>query len=266
MTIIWHNGEFKEDGPVFWPSDRIRLGDGVFDTMLAIDGTPVFSNEHFERLLDHAASININVAYKINALIKNCEELLERNNAQRGHAVINTILSHGPGQRGVVTPENPNPQIVMRMCPPPQKLGSIRAIIAESTRRNEGSPLSQIKSFNYGDNILAMDEAQSAGVEDAILLNNKGQITCSTIGNIFICERDELITPPLEDGCMDGILRSKILQHYHAIERSILPGNLLRSDGIYVVNSVRGAIPVLRINEQAIPAPKIQIDPEFHMR
>ena len=54
MNIIWLNGRFVNESPVFLPSDRIRIGDGVFDTMLAVDGVPVHANEHFKRLLGHA--------------------------------------------------------------------------------------------------------------------------------------------------------------------------------------------------------------------
>lgn len=59
MNIIWLNGRFVNESPVFLPSDRIRIGDGVFDTMLAVDGVPVHANEHFKRLLGHADVLRI---------------------------------------------------------------------------------------------------------------------------------------------------------------------------------------------------------------
>lgn len=266
MSIIWHNGEFKGDEPVFLSNDRIRLGDGVFDTMLAIEGNPIYAEEHHERLLRHAATLNINAAYKFNDLTSIHQNILARNNLQHSHAVINTIISRGPAQRGLTPPQTPNIQLVIRAAEAPQAISSLNLIISKNTRRNEGSPLSQIKSFNYGDNILCAIESQQKDADDAIILNNKDNITCTTIGNIFICNGNNLITPPLSDGTLDGILRTKILHHFSVKERSITTETLLNSSGVYVTNSVRGAVPVYSINGTNMPEPSVKIPDNFHFR
>ena len=74
----------------------------------------------------------------------------------------------------------------MRTSPITPNNTPITAIIAKSTCRNERSPLSQIKSINYGDNILATQEAETANADDAIMLNTQGNAACFTIGNLVI--------------------------------------------------------------------------------
>ncbi len=265
MSIIWHNGDFKDDGPVFSSNDRMRLGEGVFDTMLALDGVPVMAEEHHDRLQRHAQIMGLNAAYKINGLKDFLVETLRRNHLDKGQAVLTTIVTGGPADRGLKTTESQDIQIIIRAAKAPKSRDHLRLIISKKTRRNEGSPLSRIKSINYGDHIIAANEAAQHGSDDAIMLNNQDQVTCATIGNIFICQDGMLITPRLDDGVVDGIFRAKILQHFDVTERSITQHDLLNSNGIYVTNTVRGAIPVSSVDGNDVPHPTFIIPRDFHL-
>ena len=264
MSIIWHNGTFRTDQPVFMAHDRLRLGDGVFDTMLAVDGKIIAAEEHCERLKRHAGVFNIHV--DTNPLIMAASELLKKNDLLSDHAVINTIITRGPANRGLKTPNNPDIQIVMRASYVPTDMPPPRLIIARSVRRNEGSPLSQIKSVNYGDSILARIEADNAGANDAIFLNNAGHVTCATGSNVFITQAGKLYTPPLSDGVMDGIIRAKIIRMYGAIEQSLTSADIEAADGLYLTNSVGGARAAESLNGRAFSLPSLRIDNDIHLR
>ena len=205
--IIYHNGQWAEDQAIFNFNDRIRLGDGVFDTMLVVDGTPIHYDLHAKRLIHDAKTLGI-----IIDRLPDPNEIIQKNNAEKGHYAINTIITRGIGERGLMPPETPQPTIAMRITPVPDEFPPIHAIISETVRRNEGSPLSRIKSCNYGDNILALLEAKKQSANEAILLNNKGLVTCASAGNIFAEIDGKLYTPPLSDGCMDGVTRKIILK------------------------------------------------------
>lgn len=287
MSIIWHNGIFKDDQPVFFASDRVRIGDGVFDTLLAIDGAPVLAPEHFERLLRHAGVMKIppltlpsprggegcaDLASEreprrswVRGMIETVEKILHKNNLCTNQAVINTIITRGPAGRGLAIPEKANIQIAMKASPAPDEYPPISAIIAKTIRRNEKSPLSWIKSLNYGDNIFAMGEAQQAGGNEAILLNNGGAVTCATSGNVFIVRGQSLYTPPLEDGVVDGIIRGKLIRELGAQEQSLSPADLENATGIYITSSVRGVVPVISLDGKKLTAPSLQIDKNFHL-
>src|SRR5690606_32907443 len=153
-------------------------------------------------------------------------ELLQKNGATQGRAVISTTITRGITARGLQAQDDNIPNIIMQIFPPPEKTPPMNVIIAQSARRNEGSQLSRIKSLNYGDNIMAMREAQAAKANDAIMLNNAGNIACFTTGNIFILKEGILSTPPLSDGAIDGIIRRKWMRLVKIRERSI-PGSAL---------------------------------------
>ena len=253
--IIYHNDQWIEDKAIFTFNDRIRLGDGVFDTMLIIDGTPVHYDIHAKRLIHDAKTFGITV----NSL-PDLNEIIKKNNAEKGRFALNTIITRGVGERGLMPPEIPHPTIVMRIAPVPDEFPPINAIISETVRRNEGSPLSRIKSFNYGDNILALIEAREKNANEAILLNNKGFVTCASAGNIFAVINGKLITPPLSDGCMDGVTRKIILEKMGGLEQSFTAEDLQNAQGLYITNSIRGASPIISFNGKPISAPTIKVE------
>lgn len=264
MNTIWLNGRFMPEGPVFLPRDRVRLGDGVFDTMLAVDGVPVHAGEHFERLLSHAGALKIKTGCSVSDLKTAVDGLLEQNNSRAGKFVINTLITRGAAERGLQLPENPAIQYVMSVSPAPATFAPVHAVIA-SVRRNEGSPLSRIKSCNYGDNILAAAEAHEKGANEAIMLNNRGHVACAAASNIFIVRDGRLLTPPLADGALDGITRRNLVKKHGAAEQSLTAADLAASQGIYLTSSIRGVVAVETLDGKNLPRPSLEIDKEFHL-
>lgn len=263
--MIYFNGELTDDVPIFEFQDRLRLGDGVFDTILVINGKPIHEHAHFSRLLKNAKTLKIHNLPNIEYLKNAATKIIESNESLTGHFVLNTLITRGIAERGLLPQKNAQPNIAMRIGPAPSEFPTIHAIIAETVRRNEGSPLSQIKSCNYGDNILALLEAQNKDANEAIMLNNAGNVTCASAGNIFCCINNELITPPLHDGAMDGITRQIIVEKFAAVERSITADELLGASGIYITNSIKGIMTVSSLNGKTLPQATIDIDKDAHL-
>jgi branched-chain amino acid aminotransferase len=261
--FIWHNGLIKEKrDPVLCASDRISRGDGVFDTMLVIDGQPIQYDAHFKRLKRHAAVLDID----LHADLKQAAlSLLKKNEHTKGRHILNTLISRGPAPRGLQIPAHSEPQIIMQIAPLGDDLPEIKAVISKTVRRNEGSPLSRIKSVNYGDNILALAEARKQGANEAILLNNAGRVACASIGNIFVMINGVLVTPPLQDGVLDGIARAILLKKHGAKEQSLNADDLHSAQGVYISNSVRGLLPVLSLDGKKLPVAALNINPDFHI-
>lgn len=266
MTLIWHNGAFKDDGPVLSLHDRIRLGEGVFNTMLAVDGQVMHGRRHMEKMLRNAHFfLDDPVLPEAGDLLQTAQSLLIKNGFMTGRYAVNTILTLGPAGGGIRTPDDPDIQLMMRALPVPAEFPPVHAVIAETVRRNEGSPLSQFKCSNYGDNILALREAQQKGANEAIMLNNKGHVATSTVANIVAVLGGKLTTPPLSDGCQGGVTRGLLLERYDIAERSITPEELEKADGIYLTNSLRGPIALSSLNGQSCPPPSLEIAKDFHL-
>jgi branched-chain amino acid aminotransferase len=266
MTVIWHNGSFKEEIPVFMAHDRIRLGEAIFDVMPAVDGRLCYANLHLPKLL-RAGDVFFGswTPPALEKLEDAARELLRHNNFTQGKYTIRTLITRGPAGDGIRLPETESLQIVMRTTPLPAEFPPINAIIATTTRRNEGSPLSRIKCANYGESVLALREAAEKGANEAIMLNNAGKIACATTSNIFIVLNGTLLTPPLDDGAQEGVTRRLVIEKYGALEKSLTPDDLLKAEGLYLTNSGRGVSAVHTLNGIKLPMPSIKIDKELHL-
>jgi branched-chain amino acid aminotransferase len=249
--IVFFKGRFLADDNVpLSPADRgLTLGDGVFDTLLAVDGQLRHAALHFERLLTHAAVLRIRNAETVQSLTTAAERLLAENRFIKDRYALRTTLTRGAGARGLMPPEQNQPTLLMRASPAPENPPPVHAVIARTTRRNEHSPLSRIKSINYGDNLLALLEAKDRGANEAILLNTAGDVACATAGNIFIREKGRLLTPPLSDGALDGITRRLLLEK-EGREQTLTPEHLRNADEIYITNSLQGVRPVGQLEDK----------------
>lgn len=238
--IIYLNGRYcpEQDAQIAVTDRGLTLGDGVFDTMLVHDGVAQDSTAHYERLRHHAAAIGIDFALPDwKGAIK---RLLHENTFKTGRHAVRTTVTRGPGARGLALPEPTVPTVIIRAAIAPPVPGPARLIVAQGVRRNEGSPLSRIKSLNYGDNIAAHREAQAMGADDAVMLNNRGDVACATASNLFVKYAGQWLTPPTNDGAMDGIVRARMLRTGKAREHSITPAMLAQAEDLMLTNSING--------------------------
>ncbi len=229
----------------------LLLADGVFDTLVAYSGVPQLLDAHVARLVRHAAAIYCSVsADLVRSTMLNCLKDFAGQDC-----ILRTTVTRGVTERGL-WPANTNaPTILCHATPFDRSLIGIPAkLIVSTIARNETSPTSRIKSLVYLDNVLAAREAHQAGADDALFLNSKGALTCTAIGNIFVVEGNVLITPPLHDGVLDGVIRDILLNHppqgFRVVEQTITLDRALKADAMMITNSVRLVRPVTNLNGQ----------------
>ncbi len=256
--IVYFNGAFlPADAAPLSLSDRgLTLGDGIFDTLLARDGAPVEAQAHESRFLRHAAVLGIPcppVAFGVAI-----PALLSANGFTAGRHAIRTTLTRGPSARGLACPDKPEPTLIIRAAPAPEMAAPLSAIVSQTVRRNEGSPLSRIKSLNYGDNIMALREARERGAGEAVLLNNRGMACCGTASNLFVLLDGQWLTPPPEDGVLDGIMRSRFLNTGLVEEASVTQTMLEDTEAIGLSNSLAGLRPLSRLDEKTLDVQAVQ--------
>ena len=102
--------------------------------------------------------------------------------------------------------------------------------------------LSGLKSSNRLLNVLAAIYAQDSNCDDAILMNNHKNIVESTCGNIFVCINNSIITPPIQDGCINGIVRKVLLNEksFDIKEKSISLSDVFNAQEIFITNVIKG--------------------------
>jgi len=131
-----------------------------------------------------------------------------------------------------------------------------------SVRRNEGSVLSKVKSLNYLNNIVARIDAQKKGFNDAVLLNNRGNVCCGAVSNIFLINKNTVFTPLLREGVLAGIIRELIIKiapknGFRVKETTITPKQLMNADEVFFTNTLMEILPVSRVNNKRIGDGKV---------
>ena len=170
MSVVWLNGALLDASVArIDPADRgFTLGDGIFETIRAVGGTPAHIARHFARMRNGAAVLGIAVPFGDAALFEALCSVLRENALP--DAALRLTLTCGPAPRGVLPVGEARPTMLISAGRLPEPLPPARVIVAQRTRRNEFSPLSRIKSLNYLDGILARQEAAAAGADERFCL------------------------------------------------------------------------------------------------
>jgi branched-chain amino acid aminotransferase len=252
--MLWRDGTITEGtrAPLDHADRGLTLGDGLFDTALALRGRIAFEAEHVARLVASASTLGIPAdAAAIRAAMRDL--------AGRGERLaLRTTLTRGAGPRGLKPPEAPQPTLFATAAP------SGRAIAFAPLRlwptaiaRNDTSPAARLKTLGYLDAVLAAGEAAREGFDEALFRNTRGKVACAGTGNLFcVLGGRTLATPPLADGVLAGIVRAKLLALAPALglaaeERSLTADDLRGAQAVFVTNSLRLLAPVTALGETA---------------
>lgn len=226
-------------------TDRgLLLADGVFDTSRIVSGRIILRQAHIARIVHDADALGISVSAAA------LDSLAKETVPAGGDGALRLTVTRGPGARGLAGATSGAPTMMGRFSPAqtPYPMAPVRLGIS-SIRRNATSPTARHKTLSYTDNIMALREAVAAGDDDALLLSFDGRVACASAANVFARFGDRLVTPPVTDGAMPGIIRNWLLEAaasagLEAIEESLSPHRLMQADGIFLTNSLRIFQPV----------------------
>ncbi|MFZ0408380.1 MAG: aminotransferase class IV [Cyanobium sp.] len=237
-------------------SDRgLLLADGLFETVLVEGGRPRLLAEHLQRWRQSAALLAMAPPPGAGALGPRIAEAVERSGIRQGALRLN--WSRGSGGRGLDLPaaDAPRPPhrfwLQLSACQP--VFTAVTTIISRHERRNAHSLVSRCKSFAYGGQIQARREARAAGVDEALLLSSGGELCCGSAANLLVRRSGRWLTPPLNSGCLPGVMRQQALRTALAEEASLRSEQLLSSEGALLINSL-GCRPLSHCDGLRLPA------------
>ena len=117
---------------------------------------------------------------------------------------------------------------------------------------NSTSPLAGVKSNNYLEKIIAKDEAKQRGFDEAIQLNERGEIASASTANIFWLKGGRLFTPSVETGCLAGTTRELVLENIDCEEVEVGIDELEAADEMFLTSAGIGIVHVANFNEQKL--------------
>jgi len=231
-------------------SSAMLYGRGVFTTLAIYNSQPFLWSKHWQRLATHATKLDID---HTGCTEKNVGEALQKliavNQVKEGRARVILLARHGRDIWKTKAPSAKKTDLLI-MTGDTQKIPQTGLSLAVSPyRANTVSPLTGIKSLNYLDHVLAWEEAQSRDFDEAVVLNERGEIVSATTANLFWAKNGTLHTPTLSTGALAGITRECVIdianKHFIPLLEGIYEMNdLTDADEIFLTSSSLGVAPV----------------------
>ena len=233
----------------------LTLGDGLFETVLALGGRLVDWSAHLQRMAAGCEVLGL-PAPDVDGAETLAQAALASAGLDAARAAVRLTLTAGSGGRGLDRPQRPAPRMFATAAPAPAPSGPAR-LATVTVRRNAGSPVSRIKSLAYLDNVLARVEAQAAGADEAVMLNTRGELACAAAANLFWIRDGKLETPALDCGVLAGVMRARVLAAAAglgapAAEVRAPHSVLQQAQSVFLTNSLIGVRPVSSWNGRSL--------------
>ncbi len=261
QSIGWLNGQWGNSEDLTFPlTDRsLKLSDGIFETILILNGKPQLLNAHLKRWYETASALYMATPPKEEWLNKLIYEGIQKLNLNKGNGALRLNWSRGNNcYRGItVIPEQAQEKhhyFWLEISKYSPNFNEISVCINQQERRNAYSLLSKYKTFSYTQSIQVRLEANKKGFDDALLLSTNGDICCGSTSNLIVLRNNEFITPPLTTGCLAGIMRSQGIKKkiFNEEKISMKPQ---KKDQWFLINSL-SCHPIKRINETTLSVKK----------
>ena len=267
---IWMNGEFVDwaDAKIHVGAHGLHYGTGVFEGIRCYEtpkGPAVFRlTDHLKRLDASARLLHMELPYSVPELREVSLELIGINGLPECY--LRPIAFFGYGELGVATAGNPVDVVVMSW-PWGTYLGEegvkngIRAKISSWKRVGPNTIPHAAKATGiYLNSMLAVNEANRAGYDEAILLTDDGFVADGSGENVFIVKDGTLATPPLSTSILPGITRATLIEiaqdlGYTVEERNLIRTDLYLADEIFMTGTAAEVTPIRSVDDQLVGPP-----------
>ena len=248
MEFVIKNGTILEKSKTgLSPDDHsYRYGDGLFETMKIANGNILLEEYHFERLFSGLETLKFKspALFTKQRISEQVKGLCKKNNNEAS-ARVRLSVSRGSG--GLYDCDNSFSYLI-ESWPLEQnhnvlnENGLVIDVFPDAIKSID--KFSNLKSANYLPYVMAAIWAKENKMNDALILNPYGRICDSTIANVFWVKDNKIFTPPLNEGCVAGVMRKKILESAawnsdYLIQETVLTQEiLLQADEVFLTNAV----------------------------
>jgi len=251
MKKVNHNGIITpENTAIFTAQNRaFRYGDALFESIRMFDGRLPFLPYHYERLLKGMKVLGYDIPahYEVSFFENEIRRLIGKTEKNDQNHRIRLSVYRADG--GLYTPESDKPIFIIE-----HKKITDNQIITNKNGLKIGlydeiklplSPLSNLKTSNALPYILAARFCKKNQLDDCIVFNQSDRIAETYKANIFLVKKNKIYTPPISEGCIEGIMRRVIIEFLHEMKNEVIETPLSQEDlkegqGIFISNATRG--------------------------
>ncbi|MFK7782005.1 aminotransferase class IV [Psychroserpens sp.] len=260
--MINFNGNLLNDSSFITNENRgYKYGDAVFETIKYVHGKLLFWEDHYFRLMASMRIMRMEIPmdFTMEFLESELLKTIEANSLLKSSARIRLNVDRGDGGKYLPTDKTINYNISVEALK--SDFYSVSNQIKYTVDLFKDffvAPglLSTLKTNNKAINVLGSIYAEENGWDNCLLLNTNKNVVEALNGNLFLISGETIKTPPLEDGCLKGIMRKQLIEvivnsgDYVIEESSISPFELQKADELFISNVITGVQPILKYRKK----------------
>jgi 4-amino-4-deoxychorismate lyase len=228
-------------------SASAMYGRGVYTTVAVHRGRPFLWDAHWSRLLAHAERAGVECDFGDNETALALARLIEANEIERGRARVH-LLARAVRDRWKFGVDGRASDLLMLTADALAHAETL-ALTVSPYRVNTCSPLVGVKSVSRLEHVLAWEEARSRDFDEAVVLNERGEIAGATHANLFFVKHGTAHTPALATGALAGTTRARLFELAEELAVPVVEGayslhDLGEADEIFLTSSALGVEPV----------------------
>src|SRR3954449_9409807 len=250
---VWFNGSLMEDpgaGVIGVDDHGLTVGDGVFESLKVLDGSPFALSRHLDRLAASAAGLGL-AGPDLDEGRRAVEQVLEGTRLPLGRLRI--TYTAGPAPMGSGRGAGPTSLIVVSDTM--AAADDTTAVVRVPWVRNERSAVAGLKTTSYAENVVALARAKQSGASEAIFANTLGELCEGTGSNVGYVVGGRARTPSLRSGCLAGVTRALLLEWCDVAGVDEPIGVLDEAEEVFLVSTTRDVQPVRRLDDRVLAAP-----------
>lgn len=258
--MVNFNGSIvSEDANILVQNRGFLYGDAVFETVKIVNGKILFLEDHYFRLMSSMRVVRMEIPmnFTMEYLEEQILSLVKNNNIESSSRARITVYRN---DGGYYLPQNNTISFLIHAI----KLENTAYLFSEGEYEVDlykdfyvtKQLLSSIKTTNRLINVTGSIYADENGLDNCILLNDSKNVVEVLQGNIFMVNGNKLVTPPVSEGCLNGVMRKQILQltkkinGMEVVEEIISPFDLQKADELFVTNVIKGVQPITKYRKK----------------
>src|SRR6218665_827498 len=258
--MINFNGVLQDSDLQLSTSNRSFLyGDGVFETMKIVNNRILFFEEHYFRLMASMRIIRMQIpmSFTLEFLEEQILKLASINGVENSARIRFTVFRN---EGGLYLPIDNSVSYVIHATEIEQpKYDFAKAAFEVDLYKDFVVPkqlLSTLKTANKITHVTASIFAQENDLDSPLLINEDKNVIEAANGNVFMLMGNKLITPPISEGCLNGIMRKQIItlakqiDSIEVVEEPISPFDLQKADELFITNVIKGIQPITKYRKK----------------
>lgn len=255
--FLLYNDEIRDTTDSMLRPGQVGLlnGWGVFSTLRVKDGVLFAWERHWARMGKDAALMHVPMPATSDALLRPLLALIDANHAFDATLRVAVIRNRG----GIF--DAPNLDREFDVIAFTKDLAAWKDGVrlgVKPNARHAGHEFSGTKVLSWSMNLTWLEEAQRAGFDEVVLLDDQGRVSECTSANLFVVKGSDVLTPPLTNGCLPGVTRALLLEDIRVPgisvrEHELTLQDLAASDDVFITSSTRDLLGVSEVGGVPIP-------------